>query len=108
MYLQAKILNYAYRKLCCMLFWTNPECSSLRNSSCTAANLPSNKLSKRDEQDILGTAGEVWTNSFELLHMDTPVLVDQQKLTLISRAWTLDTVSRTYLEQWPIGKDGEI
>ena len=34
-----------------------------KNSSCMATYLPSNKLSKEDEQDMLGTAGEVRTNS---------------------------------------------
>ena len=39
--------------------------------------------------------------------MDTPVLVDQQKITFISSVWTLDAVKRTYQEQWPIEIDGK-
>ena len=32
---------------------------------------------------MLGIDGEVKINSYGLLHMDTPVLADQQKLTII-------------------------
>ena len=52
------------------------------SSSYSASYYPSHKPSK---QDLLGTAGEVRTTSkvmfsYGLLHMDTPVMVDQQKL----------------------------
>ena len=45
----------------------------------------------QDEQDTLGTATET-TFSIGFLHMDTPVLLDQQKLLLVSFVWILDTV----------------
>ena len=45
-------------------------------------------LANQNEQNILDIAEEVRTNSsafsYELLHMDTPVLSDKQKLTFIS------------------------
>ena len=48
-----------------------------------------------DEQDMLGTAGEIRMKlngmlSCGLLHMDTPVSDNQQRLTFISFVWTLD------------------
>ena len=56
----------------------NLERSTQQNISDTAANIPSHKPSKWDEQDMLGTKGEERTNSSAtfsdgLLHMDTPV-----------------------------------
>ena len=40
-----------------------------------------------------------------LLHIDTPMLADQENLTFISSARTLDRVLRTYRLIWPIGTD---
>ena len=62
-----------------------------------ATNLPYHKPSKKDEQDILDTAEEVRINSWEtffygLLHMDTPMLVNLQKLTFISSVQILDAI----------------
>ena len=50
-----------------------------------ATYLPSHKTLKYGKQDMLVTAAEVRTNSKEtfsygLLHLDTPLLADQQKL----------------------------
>ena len=45
--------------------------------------------------------------SYGFLHTDTPVLADQQRLIYISFVPTLDAVSRTYKEQWPIRSNGE-
>ena len=39
------------------------EATSPQNNGCTVTYLPSLKLSKLDEQDILNTTGEVRTNS---------------------------------------------
>ena len=60
-----------------------------QNSKCTTTYLPSAKPSKLDKQDMLGIAGEEKTNSWLMfpqgfLHVNTPVLVDQQKLTFNS------------------------
>ena len=46
---------------------------------------------------MVGTAGEVRmklyvTYSYGLLHMDTPVLANQQKMTSISSVQTLDAI----------------
>ena len=41
------------------------------------------------------------------LHMDVPVLIDQQKLIYIHSARTLDVIWKTYRERWTIGMDGE-
>ena len=54
----------------------------------------SHKSSKKDEQEMLGTAGEVKTNSYAtfshgLLYMETPVLANQQRPIFISFVWTL-------------------
>ena len=74
---------------CCMLSWTNPGNWPLQNSNCTATYHPFHKPSKWDKQDMLGTAGEVRINlkvmfSLRLLHVNTPVLANQQKLTFIN------------------------
>ena len=39
-------------------------------NSCSAIYLPSQKPSKLEKRDILGTAGKAMTNSFRFLHMD--------------------------------------
>ena len=44
---------------------------------------------------------------YGLLHMDTPVLANQQKLAFISSVRTLDAIL-THQERWPVGTDGEI
>ena len=69
---------------CCILFGTNPGSSSLQNSSCMTTCL---HKTFKDEQDMLVTTEEVRmksriTFSYGLLHMDTPVLTDQQNLRL--------------------------
>ena len=61
---------------CYMLFWTNPG-----SNSCTVTYLPSHK------QDMLGTTGEVKTNSlvtlsYGLLYIDLPLLANKGGLTL--------------------------
>ena len=75
----------------CMLFWRNLRSNTLQNSICTAAYFQSLELSKKDE---LGTAREGQTHndvSYGFHHMGTPVLSDQQKLTLsaLYRHWML-------------------
>ena len=45
--------------------------------------------------------------SYGLLHMDTLVLADQQKLTCISSVQTLDANKTISHEQWPIAMYGE-
>ena len=45
--------------------------------------------------------------SYGLLYKDVLVLADQQGLTEISSVQTLDTVERTYQEQWMIGMSGK-
>ena len=42
---------------------TSPGSNTLQRSSCTATYHPSRKLSKLDEPDVQGTAGEVGTSS---------------------------------------------
>ncbi len=37
--------------------------------------------------------------------MDTPVLIDQQKLTFILNVRTIDIVEESYQEPWPIWTD---
>ena len=46
--------------------------------------------------------------SYELLHMDTLVLTNQQELTFISSVRTLDAIKMTYLERSLMGTNGEI
>ena len=58
-----------------MLFLMNPGSSTLQNNSYMTTYFPSHKASKLNEKDILGTAGEVRTNSLaiffcELLYID--------------------------------------
>ena len=44
-------------------FWTSPGGNTPQNTSCTATDLPSWKLSKLDEPDMQDTAGEAGTSS---------------------------------------------
>ena len=46
-----------------MLFWTNPGNSTLQNNCYIAIYIPSQEPSLLDEQNMLGTAGKVETNS---------------------------------------------
>ena len=46
------------------------------------------------------------TFSYGLLHIDTLLLADQQKLTFTSCVWTLDAVWKIYRELWTLGMDG--
>ena len=69
-----------------------------QNINHTVTYLPSQKKSKLNEQDMLGTAGKVRANSLvilsqELLHEGTPVVVDHQKLKFILSVWTLNAKS---------------
>ena len=43
------------------------------------------------------------TFSYEPLHMDVPVIVDQQELISISSLWTQDVVWKKCREGWMIG-----
>ena len=57
---------------------------------------------------MFGSVREESTNSKEkfyygLLHMDTPLLADQQKLLYFSMMEKLDAVLRTYKVCWPVG-----
>ena len=47
------------------------------------------------------------TYSYRLLHMDTPVLLDQQILTLINSVRTFDAVLRIYQERWSTERERE-
>ena len=60
----------------------------------------------QEKQNMLDTAAGEGRNSSvtfscELLHMDVPVLADQQKHTFICSVWILDK------KQWMIGTDDE-
>ena len=62
-----------------------------------AIYLPSSKSSKKSEKDILCTTRDVRTKpymvfSYGLLHMDSPVLAEQQRLTLIHYVQMLDDI----------------
>ena len=48
---------------CFFFFLTNHRISNLQDNFCLAIYLPSDKPSKSDEQDMLGTAEKVDTNS---------------------------------------------
>ena len=64
-----------------------------------------------DEQDMRDAVGKARTNSvtffFGPLHMDVPVLADQQESIYISFVQTQGVVWRTCRERWTIGMDGE-
>ena len=66
----------------------NPESYFSENSSCTATNLPSLKPFKSHEQDMQDTAGEVRTNSWDVLQG-----------TLSYRRGDVGRAARTYLQQ---------
>ena len=68
-----------------VLSWTDPRSNTPQNISCLATHFLSHKPYKWDEQYMLGTTGEVRKNSEAtfsnvLLHMDEPLLVDQESL----------------------------
>ena len=96
---------------CYEFFWTNPESNIPPNISCMATYLLSLKLFKL-HKDMRVTSREARTNSLmtffsRLLHMDVPVLANQQKLIYIRFVWTLNTVWKICRERWMIGMDGE-
>ena len=48
---------------CCKQYWTSPGGDTPLDTNYTATCLPSQKLSKLDEQDMQGTAGEAGMSS---------------------------------------------
>ena len=61
---------------------------------------PIHKPSKSDKQDLLHTAGKVKLNSkamfsYGFVHMDTPVLANQQKFTSINFVQTMHTIDKS-------------
>ena len=83
--------------------------NNIKNSSSTDTYFPSQKPSEKDEQDIWETPGEARTNIYVMffcgpLHIDVPVLANQQELIYIS---FVRKVWKTCLEQWMIGMDRE-
>ena len=75
---------HAAAKECCEQYWTSPGVNTQQNSSCTATDHPSRKLSKLDEPDMQDTAWEVRTNSSATYycvppHMDEQRQDDQQE-----------------------------
>ena len=48
---------------CCEQYWPSPGGNTPQDSSCTATDHLSRKLSKLDEPDMQDTAGEVGTSS---------------------------------------------
>ena len=65
-----------------MQFWPNPGSNTPQNSSCTATNLPSQKLSNFEEHGMLNAAEETMSNSWVMffygpLHVDMRLLADQ-------------------------------
>ena len=70
------------------------------------------RSTKSDEQDMQDTVGEGRTNSWETfvygpLHMDEPMLADQQESIYICFVQTQGVVRKTCREGWMIGADGE-
>ena len=61
-----KKLNGEYKE-CCEQYWTSPGGNTPQNTNYTATYLPSRKLSKLDEPDMQGTAGEAGTSSCDVL-----------------------------------------
>ena len=55
-------LIYINIYICCELYGTSLGCNPPQNSSCTAADHPSRKLSQLGESDMRDTAGEVRTS----------------------------------------------
>ena len=83
----------------------NLRFSTLYNSNCMATYFPSLKPFKYDEQKRPYMTGEERMNSQAIFsnglqHKDTPVLVDQKKLTFTSSVWTV-----CLLEYLPTAKD---
>ena len=72
---------------------------TLHKTSCITIYLPSQKPSK-DELDMQDTAEEARTNSkvtvfYGPLHMDVPVLAEQEELIYISSVQTQDVIWKT-------------
>ena len=80
--------------------------------NCTATYLPFQKASKLDEKDKRYTAGEPRTNSYMTffygpLHIDVPVLSNQQEVTHNSCVRAQGVVWKTCRERWRIRMGGE-
>ena len=83
--------NYTQKTACCEQIQEviSYKTTAVRPLTSHLINHPSKK------QNIVGSAGEVRTNppttfSCGLLHMDTPVLANEQRLTFISAVRTKD------------------
>ena len=76
-------------------FWTNYGSSTQQNSNCMATNLQSCKPSKKGEQDMLGTAGDVKMDLYAMFsygHMHGHTSIGWPVKTFISFVQTLDAV----------------
>ena len=96
---------------CCEQYWTSPGGSTPQNSSCTATDHPSQKLSKLDKLDKQDTAGEVGTNSLGTysrgpLHMEEQRQDDQLEPTYNSSVPIQDVALKTNRERWTIERGG--
>ena len=70
------------------------------------------KTSKWDKQDMWDTAREsrmdLWVKFlYGPLHMDIPVLANQQELTYNTPVWTQGIVWKTCQKLWMMGTNGE-
>ena len=66
-----------------------------------ATYLPSHRLSKKDEQDMLGTKNKFISDILLwILQMDTLVLTNQHALRIISFLQTLGVILRTKYDGW--------
>ena len=77
----------------------------LTNKSCTPTYLPSHKSFKSDEQDMRGIAREIRMNTWTVfsnrfLHIDLPVLADQQRLTSTLCGHRMQPRRHTMNDKW--------
>ena len=84
-----------------LLFWTN----SGSNTPSLYAHLPpiSQTIQVREKRNV----EHGWWGKDELLHMDTRVLADQQKLTFTLSVQMLNTIWKICKECWLIGTNSE-
>ena len=112
------ILSYALSNLmklskmwttqgCCVLFWTNTGGHILYNNSSTGQekHLSNHPGEKERYTGEVRTKSSVMTFFHGLLHIDTSVMVNQQKCTSISSIQRRSAVLKTYQVRWLVYRE---
>ena len=91
---------------CCEQYWTRTGGNTPQGTNYTVTFLPSQKISKLDEQDMQDTAGEVMY-SYGPPYMAEQKQDNQFEHTFSSYVRIRDVALKICMRQWMIGRSGE-